>query len=97
VTEHESISTPTELVYTPRTSWGPAFFAFGIAMVVSGVFAEGFMVRGWIWSLIGAIFAVAALVSMVAGARRDFYRRPRRQRVRGAVLPVTTLRPSKRS
>jgi hypothetical protein len=30
---------------------------------------------------------------MVRGARRDSYRRPLRQRVRGAVLPGKTLSP----
>jgi hypothetical protein len=94
--EHETIPRPTELVYTPRPSWGPAFFALGVALAVCGIFAEGFMVRGWVYSLIGAIFAIPALWIMIAGSRRDFYRRPRRQRARGAVLPVTTLRPPKR-
>ena len=94
--ERESIPGPTELVYTPRPSWGPAFFAFGVALAICGIFAEGFMVRGWIWSIIGVIFALAALWSMLAAARRNFYRLPRRQRVRGAVLPVTTLRPPRR-
>lgn len=93
--QSERIHRPTELVYSPRPSWAPAFLAFGAALAVCGIFAEGFMVRGWVYSIIGAVVAIAALLSIIAGARRDFYRLPRRQRVRGAVLPVTALKPPK--
>src|SRR3954447_1440166 len=92
----DRIPEPTELVYLPRSSWGPAFLALGVALLVCGIFAEGFMVRGWVWSAIGAIFALPALWSMVRAGIRDFYRLPRRQRTRGAVLPISTLRPPKR-
>jgi hypothetical protein len=51
------------------------------------------MVRGWIYSLIGLAIALAALRSMTHGATRDYFRLPRKQRVRGAVLPVETIRP----
>jgi hypothetical protein len=33
---------------------------------------------------------------MISIAVRDFYRLPRRQRVRGAVLPAATMRSGKR-
>jgi hypothetical protein len=89
----DRIPRPTELIYLPRPSWGPAFFAFGVALAVCGIFAEGFMVRGWVYSIIGGIAAFGALISIVRESRRDFYRLPRRQRVRGAVLPATTVRP----
>jgi hypothetical protein len=89
--DRDRIQPPTELVYTPTPSWAPAFLALGIALAVCGIFAEGFMVRGWVWSIIGAVIAIAALLSIIGGARRDFYRLPRRQRVRGAVLPVPSL------
>jgi len=91
----ERIDRPTELVYSPRPSWAPAYLAFGVALAVCGIFAEGFMVRGWVYAIIGAAVALAALASMIGGARRDFYRLPRRQRVRGAVLPVRALKPPK--
>jgi hypothetical protein len=91
----EPIPRPTELVYQPRPSWGPAFFAFGAALAVCGIFAEGFMVRGWVYSIIGGLVALPALIVMLRGARRDFYYLPRRQRTRGAVLPVTTIRPQR--
>ena len=91
--EHERIPEPTEQIYLPRPSWGPAFFALGAALLVCGIFAEGFMVRGWVYAIFGAIFLFAALRTMISDAARDFFRLPRRQRVRGAVLPVSTVRP----
>jgi hypothetical protein len=91
--EREPIPAPTERIYMPRPSWGPAFFALGATLLVCGIFAEGFMVRAWVYAIFGAIFLLAALFSMIAAAGRDFFRLPRRQRVRGAVLPVPTARP----
>ena len=96
MSDNDRIQPPTESIYFERPSWAPPFLALGLALLVCGIFAEGFMVRGWVYSLIGAIFAIPALWIMIAGSRRDFYRRPRRQRARGAVLPVTTLRPPRR-
>lgn len=87
------ISEPGEVVHLPRPSWAPAFFAFGAALALCGLFAQGFMFRGWVYSLIGGVIALAAFRNMVGGARRDYYRRPRRQRVRGAVLPVEQIKP----
>ncbi len=87
------IAEPGELIYAPRPSWAPAFFALGAALAVCGIFAEGFMVRGWVYSIIGGVILLAALRSMVRGARRDYQRLPRKQRVRGAVLPVETISP----
>jgi hypothetical protein len=94
--ERDRPTQPTELIYLPSPSWAPAFLALGIALAVCGIFAQGFMVRGWVWSILGAVIALAALRGIVASATRDFYRLPRRQRVRGAVLPVATLRPPRR-
>jgi hypothetical protein len=94
--ETREIAEPGELVYAPRSSWAPAFFALGAALAVCGIFAEGFMVRGWIYSIIGIVILLAAFRSMVSGARADFYRLPRRQRARGAVLPVETISPPQR-
>jgi hypothetical protein len=91
VSDHREIPEPGEMVYAPRPSWAPAFFAFGAALAVCGLFIE-FMVAGWIYSVIGGIVALAALRSMVRGATREYYRLPRRQRVRGAVLPVERIK-----
>jgi uncharacterized membrane protein len=93
LTEHREIPEPGERVYAPRPSWAPIFFAFGAALALCGLFAEGFMVRGWVYSIIGGIVLLAAFRSIARDARRDYYRRPLRQRVRGAVLPVETISP----
>jgi len=93
MTEHRHISEPGELVYRPPSSWAPAVFAFAIALTVCGIFAEGFMVRGWIYSIFGGVVALFALRSMVKDATRGYFRLPRKQHVRGAVLPVKTISP----
>ena len=87
------IPEPGEMVYATRPSWAPAFFAFAAALAVCGVFAEGFMVRGWIYSIIGIVVALFALRGMIKSATRDYFRLPRRQKARGAVLPVETISP----
>jgi len=93
MSESHEIAEAGELVYAPRPSWAPLFFAFATALAVCGIFAEGFMVRGWVWSLIGLVVMLAALRAMVRGAIRDYFRLPRNQRVRGAVLPVEKITP----
>ena len=94
--EHREIPEPGELVYPPRPSWLPAFLAFALAVVVCGVYAEGFMVRGWIYALIAGVAALFFFRAMTRDAVRDFYRLRRKQKVRGAVLPVETITPPKR-
>jgi hypothetical protein len=95
--EHTDIPAPSELVYLPKPSWAPACFAVGIALLIGGVFLGEFMLPGWFYSVIGAIVAVVALRRMIVISVRDYYRLPRRQRVRGAVLPAATMRAGKRS
>ena len=90
--EHNHIPAPTELVYLPRPSWAPAFFAAGIALAIAGTFIGEFMLPGWFYSALGIVLALASLRSMAAIAVRDFFRLPRRQRVRGAVLPAASMR-----
>lgn len=85
--------TPTELIQLPRPSWGPAFLAFGVAIMINGVFGQGYLVRGWVYSVIGAVITLFALRSLISGAVRDFYRLPLEQPTRGAVLPAASLRP----
>ncbi|MFN8159551.1 MAG: hypothetical protein U0R52_00685 [Solirubrobacterales bacterium] len=92
----ERIPEPSELVYQPRPSWAPAFLALGVSLMVCGIFAEGFIVRGWIYAIFGAVFFLAALISMVGRSVRDFNSLPRRQRVRGAALPAASLRVARR-
>jgi hypothetical protein len=91
--EHRHIPEPGEVIYRPRSSWAPAVFAFALALTVCGIFAEGFMVRGWIYSIIGGIVALFALRSMIKDATRGYFKLPRKQHVRGAVLPVEQISP----
>jgi hypothetical protein len=91
--EHRHVAEPGEVVYQPRPSWAPAIFAFALALTVCGIFAEGFMVRGWIYSIIGGIVALFAFRSMIRDSVRSYYKLPRKQSVRGAVLPVEQILP----
>ena len=90
--EQQTTPEATELVYVPRPSWGPPFFALGTALIVVGIFGQGFIVRGWVYMLAGAMFLFAALRTMVGGSVRDFYARPRSQQASTAVLPAGKLR-----
>lgn len=96
MSEHREIPEPGELIYPPRPSWLPALLAFALALAVCGIYAEGFMVRGWVYSIIGVVVALFTLRAIVGGSVGDFYRLRRKQRVRGAVLPVETISPPKR-
>ena len=87
------IPEPGELLYPPRPSWAPAVFAFAAALAVCGIFAEGFMFRGWVYSIAAGVVLLFALRSMIKSATRDYFRLPRRQKTRGAVLPVETISP----
>jgi hypothetical protein len=91
VSEHRHIPEPGEVVYQPRSSWAPAVFGFALALTVCGIFAEGFMVRGWIYSIIGGVIALFAFRAMIRDAIRSYYKLPRKQHVRGAVLPVEQI------
>lgn len=90
--EHRDIPEPGELIYPPRPSWAPLVFAFAATLALCGVFIE-FMVPGWIYSIIGGVVLLFALRSMIRGATSGYFRLPRKQRVRGAVLPVETISP----
>ncbi len=90
MSEHRDISEPGELVYPPRPSWAPAVFAFAAALAVCGIFIE-FMFTGWIYAVLGLVVLLFALRSLVRGAVRDYFRLPRKQHARGAVLPVETV------
>jgi hypothetical protein len=93
MSEHRHVPEPGEVVYPSRPSWAPAIFAFALALTVCGIFAEGFMVRGWIYSIIGAVVALFAFRNMIRDAIRSYYKLPRKQQVRGAVLPVERISP----
>jgi hypothetical protein len=93
MSEHRHVPEPGEVLYRPNPSWAPALLGFALALTVCGIFAEGFMVRGWIYSIIGGIVALFAFRNMVRDSIRSYYRLPRKQHVRGAVLPVETISP----
>lgn len=89
--DRHHVPEPGETIYRPRASWAPAIFGFALALTVCGIFAEGFMVRGWIYSIIGGVVAIFALRAMIKDATRSYFSLPRKQHVRGAVLPVETI------
>ncbi len=79
------------MVYTPRPSWAPVFFAGGAMALICGIFAGGFAFPPFIYSIVGPILILLAFRSLARGAVRDYYRRPRRQETRSAALPVETI------
>jgi hypothetical protein len=89
--EHRNVSEPGEMIYTPRPSWAPAFFALGAVALLAGIFAGGFAFPPTFYAIVGAIIVLAAFRSITRGASRDYYRLPRRQETRGAALPVETI------
>lgn len=91
MSEHRHVPEPGELIYTPRPSWGPVFFAAGAIGLTCGIYAAGFIFPPIFYAILGAIFALAAFRSLARGAVRDYFRLPRKQRVRSAALPVETI------
>ena len=89
--EHRNVPEPGEMIYTPRPSWAPIFFALGILGLICGTFAGGFIFPPVIYALVGAILVLAAFRNIVRGSVRDYYRLPRRQETRSAALPVETI------
>jgi hypothetical protein len=76
-----------EQIHLATPSAAPAFVALGLTLLVVGIYANGFLLPGWVYSVAGAIFFLFAVRSWVATARRDIVELPREQRVRSAVLP----------
>jgi uncharacterized membrane protein YfcA len=95
--EHRNVSEPGEMIYAPRPSWAPAFFALGAVGLVCGIFAAGFIFAPFIYAIVGAIVLLAAFRSIVRGSIRDYYRLPRRQETRSAALPIETISTPPRS
>jgi hypothetical protein len=92
MSERRDIPEPGEMVYPPQPSWAPALFALAAALALCGVFIE-FMVPGWIYAIIGGVVLLFALRGMIRAASRSYFRLPRKQKVRGAVLPVEKIAP----
>jgi uncharacterized membrane protein YfcA len=91
MSDHRHIPEPGELIYLPKPSWAPVFLAFGVVGLLCGIFASGFIFAPHVYAVVGAILALAAFRSIVRGAIRDYYRLPRKQRVRSAALPVEVI------
>lgn len=85
------MSEPGELVYAPKPSWAPVFFAIGAIGLVCGVYASGFIFAPYIYAIIGAVFALAAFRGIVRSAIRSYYALPRKQHARSAALPVEQI------
>ena len=83
---------PTETIRTPAPSWGPVLFAAGVLGLIASVYAEDFMFPAQWYGIVGAGFAISAIVSFARKGRRAFYALPREsQDVRGE-LPVESFR-----
>jgi hypothetical protein len=96
MSEHRQIPEPGELVYAPKPSWAPVFFAIGAIGLVCGIYASGFIFAPYIYAVVGAILVLAAFRGLVRSAIRGYFRLPRHQKVRGAALPVETISIPKR-
>ncbi|HEV7615663.1 MAG TPA: hypothetical protein VGO36_05485 [Solirubrobacterales bacterium] len=91
MSEHRQITEPGEMVYSPKPSWAPVFFAIGAIGLVCGIYAGGFIFSPFIYAIVGAVLVLAAFRSLARGAIRGYFQLPRKQRVRGAALPVETI------
>jgi uncharacterized membrane protein len=91
MSEHRQIPEPGEMVYAAKPSWAPVFFALGVMGLVGGIYAAGFIFPPIVYAVVGAIFVLAAFRNFTRGAIRSYYGLPRRQRVRGAALPIETI------
>jgi hypothetical protein len=89
--ERRHVPEPGEMVYAPKPSWAPVFFAAGALGLIAGTYAAGFIFSPLVYAVVGAILILAAFRSLARGAIRDYFRLPRRQKVRGAALPVETI------
>jgi len=91
MSEHRHIPEPGEMVYAPKPSWAPAFFALGALGLVCGIYAAGFIFSPVVYAIVGAVLILAAFRSLVRGGIRSYFSLPRKQRVRSAALPVETI------
>jgi hypothetical protein len=91
MSEHRHIPEPGELVYAPRPSWAPVFFAIGAIGLVCGTYAGGFIFSPFVYAIIGAVLVLAAFRGFVRGAIRSYFSLPRKQKVPSAALPTETV------
>ncbi len=91
MSEQRRIPQSGETIQTPRSSWGPAFFAVGALGAVVGIYANGFVFSAFVWSYIGIILMLFALRAIIRGSVRGYFALPRRQEARPATLPVEQI------
>jgi hypothetical protein len=91
MSEPTRIPGSSETIQTPRSSWGPAFFALGATGAVVGIFANGFVFSAFIWSYIGIVILLFAFRAIVRSSIRSYFSLPRRQEARPATLPVDQI------
>ena len=82
---------PGELIYQPKPSWAPVFFALGAIGLICGIYAAGFIFSPFIYAIAGAILILAAFRSLVRGGIRGYFGLTRRQRVHSAALPIEEI------
>ena len=90
--DREQIPPPTEMVYLPRPSWAAPLLALAVMAIVTGIYAEGLLLRGWVYMIAGGVLALAVLRSIARSTARDVYSRPRKQKPSTAVLPAASLK-----
>jgi hypothetical protein len=83
---------PTETIQMPAPSWGPALLAFGLLGLLASTFATGFIFPTWSYAVVGAIFVLFALRSLIRKGKRSFYSLPREQKDFRAELPVESFK-----
>ncbi len=91
MSDHRHVTEPGELIYPPRPSWAAPFLVLGIVGLVCGTFASGFIFAPYVYAVVGALIALFAFRGLIRGSIRGYYRLPRRQKVRGAALPVEQI------
>jgi hypothetical protein len=73
----------TESIYLPRPSIFPALFAFGLAALITGLYAW------WPYSVIGGFIALGSLIGWLRSNRSEIARMPRQQRADTAPIPLS--------
>ncbi|HEY1855392.1 MAG TPA: hypothetical protein VGG40_12475 [Solirubrobacterales bacterium] len=89
--ERRHVPEPGELIYVPKPSWAPAFFAIGGVGLVAGIYAAGFIFSPYIYALAGLIIFAGAFRSLTRGGIRGYFGLQRRQRVHSAALPIEQI------
>ena len=89
--EHRHVPEPGELIYTPRSSWAPFFFALGAIGLICGIYAAGFIFSPYVYSVAGALILLGAFRNLVRGGIRGYFGLTRRQKVQSAALPIEQI------